>query len=69
MKTFNEIIAEVKAKGLTDNDIRQKVLEDVFDSANNDGDYLWGLIEWAYRDYTQEDYNNDFVQQDLMERV
>jgi len=63
--TFNEIIAKVKANGLTDDDIRQKVLDDVYNSACNDGDYLYNLIEWAYRDYTQEDYNNDFVQQGL----
>ena len=69
MKTFELLIAEAKAKGLSDDDIKEMVLNDAFDSANQDGDYLYNLIEWAYRDYTTEDYQNDFVQQGLNERV
>jgi hypothetical protein len=69
MKTFDLIISEAKAKGLTDDDIKEMVLNDAFDSANQDSDYLYNLIEWAYRDYKTEDYHNDFVQQGLNERV
>ena len=66
MSKFKEILAEVKSR-YTNDDIRLKVLEDAWNSAQYDGDYLWNLIEWAYRDYSQDDFDNDFIQQGLNE--
>lgn len=41
-------------------EIKQAVLENVFDICQNDADYLWHLIEWAHRDYTDADYQDDY---------
>ena len=37
--SYKEILAEAKTR-FSDDDIRIKVLEDAYDSALNDGDYL-----------------------------
>ena len=66
MKAFNELLAEAKTR-FGDDERRLMVMEDAFNSAQNDNDYLWNLIEWAYRDYQQDDFDNDFIQQGLNE--
>ena len=55
---------QIKAKYTAD-EIRQKVLDNVWDVCNNDGDYLWNLIEWAHRDYKADDYLDDFISMEL----
>jgi hypothetical protein len=55
-------------KNLTPAQIKQAVLDQVFDSCTNDADYLANLIEWAHRDYKNEDYENDFIAMELSER-
>lgn len=41
--------------------IKNAVLNNVFEICQNDADYLSNLIEWAYRDYTKEDFLDDFL--------
>lgn len=55
---------EIKAK-FTPDQIREKVLNNVWDVCNQDGGYLWNLIEWAHRDYNEEDYLSDFISMEL----
>lgn len=55
-------------KNLTPSQIKQAVLDQVFDSCMNDADYLANLIEWAHRDYKNEDYENDFITMGLKDR-
>jgi len=55
---------QIKAK-YTPEQIRQKVLDNVWDVCDQDGGYLRNLIEWAHRDYKAEDYLNDFVSMEL----
>lgn len=40
--------------------IKQAVLDQVFQSCQADGDYLYNLIEWAHKDYTEQDYLDDY---------
>ena len=62
------ITERIKAK-YTPDQIREAVLNCVYDSAMNDGDYLYNLLTWAHRDYTDTDYLDDFISMDLMERA
>lgn len=42
-------------------DIKQAVLDRAWQSCMDDGGYLENLIEWAYRDYTDSDYEDEFL--------
>lgn len=46
---------------LTKEQIKQAVLDQAFQSACDDGGYLCNLIEWAYRDYTDADYADEYA--------
>ena len=45
---------------MTKDEIRQAVLDHAWQSCNDDGGYLANLIEWAYRDYTEADYLEEY---------
>jgi len=47
--------------------IKQAVLDNVFNTCQNDTLYLWNLIEWAHRDYTDADYQDDYNTMELGE--
>jgi hypothetical protein len=47
---------------MTEEQIREAVINHVFECCMEDGDYLWNVIVWAHRDYTAQDYYNDFLQ-------
>jgi hypothetical protein len=55
---------QIKAR-YSPQEIRMLVLDQVWNSCNEDGDYLTNLIDWAHRDYKAEDYINDFISMDL----
>jgi hypothetical protein len=48
--------------------IKQAVLDQVFQSCQDDGDYLYNLIEWAHKDYTEQDYLDDYDTMRLFEK-
>ena len=48
--------------------IKKAVLDQVFQSCQDDGDYLYNLIEWAHRDYKPGDYFSDYTTMGLDER-
>ena len=64
---YQILVEEVKAKYTADQ-IREAVLDNVWNTCNEDGGYLENLIEWAHRDYTDADYLDDFITMDLQER-
>lgn len=45
--------------------IRKEVLDAAWESANGDGAYLENLIEWAYRDYKDDDFLSDWLTMEL----
>lgn len=53
---------------LTDQEIKEAVLSQAWDSCMNDGGYLYNTLEWAYRDYTPEDFRNEFLEMGLNEK-
>ena len=55
-------------KNLTPEQIKKAVLDQVVDSCMNDMDYLYNIITWAHRDYTEADYESDFISMDLAEQ-
>lgn len=57
-------VDQIKAK-YSPEEIRERVLDRVWNSCNEDGGYLDNLIRWAHRDYTDEDYISDFISMDL----
>lgn len=52
----------------TAEEIKKDVLDQAWQSCMDDGGYLANLIEWAYRDYTEEDYLDEYKSMGLDDR-
>jgi len=48
--------------------IKEAVFESVLDSCLQDTQYLYGLIEWAYRDYSDAEFLDEYTAMDLQDR-
>ena len=46
---------------VTKDEIKKAVLDRAWQSCMDDGGYLANLIEWAYRDYTDADYEEELA--------
>ena len=46
----------------TSDAMKQAVLDNAFNTCQNDPAYLVNLIEWAYRDYTGGDFQDEYYQ-------